>query len=477
VLPGDHDVSSPTTPKSLSDPPVRVATPPPARPRNGTRRRVLTRGRIAGGLVVLAAVAALVVWRVQVARRGAEFKYETAAVDKGKVVAQVTATGTLSALVTVQVGSQVSGTVSALEVDYNSPVKKGQVIARIDPRLFQASVEQARANVMAAEGNLARAKAQAQDAERQLGRARELGERKLVAQADVDTAQSNADAAQASVKAAQGSLAQARAALTQANTNLAYTTIVSPTSGVVISRSVDVGQTVAASLQAPTLFVIAEDLKKMQVDTNVAESDVGRLRAGMPASFTVDAYPNRVFEGTVRQVRNAPQTVQNVVTYDAVVDVANPDLALKPGMTATVTFIYAERDDVVRVPNAALRFRPPPGMPGFEAAAAPAAGEGAPAGRAGRPPQAGNGQRRQSGGQKPGAGGRREAPAGEGGEGRVVWVLRNGTPVPVHIRTGITDGTMTELREGALQPGDLLVTDATGGGAAARGPQRGPRFL
>jgi len=234
---------------------------------------------------------------------------------------------------------------------------------------------------------------------------------------------------------------------------------------------VDVGQTVAASLQAPTIFVIAEDLAKMQVDTSVAESDVGRLQAGMPAMFTVDAYPGRVFKGAVRQVRNAPQTVQNVVTYDAVVDVQNADLALKPGMTATVTFVYAQKDDAVRVPNAALRFRPPAGMPG------PSDGQ---AGAPGASGASGGGQRRggANGAARGAPGARPERPA-DGS--RVVWVLRNGSPAPARIKTGITDGTSTELVEGSLAPGDLLVTDASGpaGSNAARsgGGSRGPRLF
>lgn len=433
--------------------PVRVASPPPRAPgRPGAPRRPLvTRNRVLLAAIVLAVVAALAVWRVRASRTSGEFRYETAAVDRGRLVARVTASGTLSALVTVQVGTQVSGTIASLDADYNSQVKKGQVIARIDPRLFEAAVQQARANVVAAEGNLARGVAQAADAQRQAQRQRELGDRKLVAQADVDTAQTNAEAAQAQVKAYQGALAQARAALSQSELNLTYTRIVSPTDGVVISRSVDVGQTVAASLQAPTLFVIAQDLGKMQVDTSVAESDVGRLRTGMPASFTVDAYPGRVFQGTVRQVRNAPQTVQNVVTYDAVVDVANPDLALKPGMTATVTFVTARRDDAVRVPNAALRFRAPPGMPGVPRAADEPAGQGAP----------------------------RARPEPDGT--RQVWVVRQGPPAPVKIKTGITDGTSTELLEGPLSPGDKLVTDATGpagaGGRGGGGGSHGPRLF
>ena len=285
-------------------------------------------------------------------------RYETARVDRGRIVAQVTATGTLSALVTVQVGSQVSGRIQQLFVDFNSPVKKGQLIAKIDPQLFQATLEQARANHIAARADLARAKVQAADAARQLARTRSLAERKLVAQADLDTAQATAEGAQAGVDAAAGKVEQARASLQQAQVNLAYTNIISPINGTVISRSVDVGQTVAASLQAPTLFVIAEDLAKMQVDTSVAEADIGKLRAGMDASFTVDAFPGRRFRGTVRQIRNAPQNVQNVVTYDAVVDVGNPDLELRPGMTANVSFVFADRADVLRVPNGALRFRP-----------------------------------------------------------------------------------------------------------------------
>ena len=412
-------------------------------------------------LAILVVAGAAAFWRFRVASRDGSFKYETAPVDRGRVVARVTATGTLSALVTVQVGSQVSGTIASLSADFNSKVRKGQVIALIDPRFFEAAVEQARANVVAAGGNLARSQAQAVDAQRQARREKELGDRKLVAQADVETAEANADAAVAFVKANEGALAQARAALSQAQVNLAYTRIVSPTDGVVISRNVDVGQTVAASLQAPTLFVIAQDLAKMQVDTNVAESDVGRLESGMAATFTVDAYPGRLFRGTVRQVRNAPQTVQNVVTYDAVIDVNNPDLALKPGMTASATFVYAQKEDVLRVPNAALRFRPPAGMP------RPQAAKGAPAGGGPRAP--GEGEADHARPERPGEG------------GRVVWVLRNGYPEPVGIRTGISDGTSTELVEGKLAPGDLLVTDAMGpasrAGGSSGGPPRGGRFF
>ncbi|HVO21654.1 MAG TPA: efflux RND transporter periplasmic adaptor subunit [Anaeromyxobacter sp.] len=423
-------------------------------------------------VAVLVVAGAAAYWRYRAAGRDGSFKYETATVDRGRVVARVTATGTLSALVTVQVGSQVSGTIASLTADFNSRVKKGQVIALIDPRFFQAAVEQARANVVAAQGNLAKAQAQAVDAQRQLGRTRELADRKLVAQADLDTAQANSDAAAATVTAAEGALAQAQAALSQATLNLDYTRIVSPTDGVVISRNVDVGQTVAASLQAPTLFVIAEDLAKMQVDTSVAEADVGRLSAGMPASFTVDAYPGQVFQGTVRQVRNAAQTVQNVVTYDAVVDVQNADLKLKPGMTATVTFIYAQRDDVVRVPNAALRFRPPPGMPGPQAAPGAGARRGGAVADEGTP--------RAQGDRPSGAGGAADAAGGPADDlRRTVWVLRNGQPYPVRVRTGISDGSFTELVQGELAAGDQAITDATGRGGSGGAPRGGgpPRLF
>src|SRR2546428_556586 len=311
---------------------------------------------IAGIVVLTGVVAALTLGG---ARRSTDpAKYETVKVERGRIVARVTASGTLSALVTVQVGTQVSGRIQDLYVDFNSPVRKGQILAKIDPQFFRAEVEQAKANLAAAQGNLAKAKAQAVDAHRQFERAEVLGQKaQLVAQADIDTADANAQAADAQIKAMEGAVAQAQASLYQAEVNLGYTTIASSIDGVVISRNVDVGQTVAASLQAPTLFTIAQDLRKMQVDTNVSEADVGKLRDGMPTSFTVDAFPGETFKGVIRQIRNAPQSVQNVVTYDAVIDVDNSDMRLRPGMTANVTFTYAQKDDALRFPNAALRFR------------------------------------------------------------------------------------------------------------------------
>ena len=414
----------------------------------------MTKRRIAIAVTVVLVAAALATWFLRSGNGVPKLQFETAKVEKGKVVAKVTASGTLSAIVTVQVGSQVSGRIAALFADFNSPVKKGQLIAKIDPALYQASVDQARANLAAAQGNLAKAQVQAVDARRQYARQKELDARKLNAKADLDTAQANADAADAQVAAIEGNVAQTRAALRSAEVNLAYTNIVSPTSGIVISRSVDVGQTVAASLQAPTIFVIAEDLAKMQVDTSVAEADVGRLRAGMPASFTVDAYPGEVFRGKVRQIRNAPQTVQNVVTYDAVIDVDNPEFKLKPGMTANVTFIYAEKDDVLKVPNAALRFRPPPSLLG-EGKAGPS---GTGAGGAPGAPAGGGG-----GGLRAGAAGGRP---GQAPDRRTVWTLDGDKPAPQKVKTGISDGTFTEVVEGDLKEGDVVITDALGAGSA-----------
>jgi len=388
----------------------------------------------------------------------ASVQWETAAVDRGRIVARVTATGTLSALVTVQVGSQVSGRIQQLFADFNSPVRKGQLIAKIDPQLFQASLEQARANFAAAQGNVAKAKVQAAQAEIDYRRQASLAERKLVAQADHDTAKSNFEAAKAQIAVAEGNLQQAKAALSQAKVNLAYTNIVSPTDGVVISRNVDVGQTVAASLSAPTIFVIAEDLRKMQVNTSVAEADVGKLTAGMDSTFVVDAYPGERFAGKVRQIRNAAQTVQNVVTYDAVIDVDNPDLKLRPGTTANVNFVFANRADVLRVPNAALRFRLTPEV-------SAALGLGA------EPGKGGGGVRRGSDGGAGEALGGQAEPRGRraGGRGgadeppdrRTVWVLAGGRPSARRIKVGATDGTKTEVVEGPLAEGDVVITEAT----------------
>jgi HlyD family secretion protein len=375
--------------------------------------------------------------------RAQEPRFAVAAVERGRIVARVTATGTVSALVTVQVGAQVSGRIAKINVDFNSPVKKGQIIARIDPQLFEAAVEQARANVAAQAAQVVQAKANSRNTELLRVRDRQLAAQKLIAQADLDTAEATADAALANIAVQEGQLAQARANLHQAEVNLAYTTIVSPTDGVVISRNVDVGQTVASALQAPTLFAIAQDLQKMQVDTNVAESDVGKLTTGMKASFAVDAFPAERFTGTVKQVRNAPQTVQNVVTYDAVITVDNSSLKLRPGMTANVTFVYADKRDVLRVPNAALRFRPP-----AEAMTASARAPG------------------------------RSKHNPTDPEQRTVYVLESGEPQARAIQVGASDGSLTEVVSGALQAGERVITEAAAkGDAAPSGGQQFPRRM
>ncbi len=295
-----------------------------------------------------------------------------------------------------------------------------------------------------------RAQVQAADSTRQYNRSKELRARQLIAQADLDTAMATSQGNDAAVDVAIGNLAQAKAQLDQAQVNLDYTTIVSPINGTVISRSVDVGQTVAASLAAPTLFIIAEDLRKMQVDTAVAEADVGKLAAGMPATFTVDAFPNERFKGTVRQIRNAAQTLQNVVTYDAVLDVDNPELKLKPGMTANVTFVWAERDDVLKVPNAALRFKPS------------AEALGKPSGTISTGVEGGGGSRRQSA--------RVAAKKAEVGSAprrieKTVWTVKEGGALEsVKVKVGVSDGTVTEIVSG-LNEGDQVVTETNEPGA------------
>jgi HlyD family secretion protein len=365
--------------------------------------------------------------------------WDTVAATRGPIAARVSATGTLSPLVEVQVGSQVSGRIQELHADFNSSVNRGQVIARIDPRLFETDVARARANVVAAQASVTRAEADALDARLRYERAAGLFDRGMGSRADAETTQAAHQAAQAAVASANAALAQSRAALEQAETNLGYTTIYSPIDGVVISRDVDIGQTVAASLQTPTLFTIAEDLRKMEVHTHVAEADVGRLAPGMEVEFGVDAYPSERFRGTVKQVRYSPQEIQNVVTYDAVVSVENPELKLRPGMTAEVVFLVEQRDDALLVPSAALRFVPPQET---LAAVVPPADE-----------------------------------PDDGTPTRVVWVLgEQDVPRPVRVRVGITDGQMAEVAGGELRAGEQVIIGRSGGEADEGRPTFG-RFL
>ena len=407
-------------------------------------------------------------------------EYQTTVAEKGDVVARVSTSGSLQAVVTVDVGSQVSGRIQELYADFNSPVKKGERIAKIDPSLFEAQVVSAEANVAAARANVTRLVVTAEDAERQAKRAEVVYAQRLISENERDNAVATARAARASVEQAQSQLAQSRAALETARTNLRYTDILSPTDGVVISRAVNRGQTVAASLSAPVIFTIAQDLRKMEVHTNVAESDIGRLKPDMRVTFTVDAYPGDPFRGRIRDIRNAPQVVQNVVTYDAVIDVDNPDLKLKPGMTATVSVVTERRNDVLAVPNAALRFRPegaPP--PGAGAGAGAAPGQSARPGEGGAADGQGNRRRERD---RP-----REGDGDGDGEGRspprvvkrTVYVLVEDEPAPREVITGLSDGRLTEITGGELKEGEQVIVGVVGQGQGQgqRGQQRGPRIL
>ncbi len=377
-----------------------------------------------------------------------ESPYISVEVQKGNVTQVVTATGSLSAVITVQVGSQVSGAIDKLFADFNSKVKKDQVVAQINQDKFKATVDQARANLLAAQANVTKAKASMEDAQRTLDRNKELKKRDLIAQSEFDTSQAAYDSAAAQYEVNKAQVNQAEAALNQSSVDFNNTVIRSPVDGIVVSRNVDVGQTVAASLQAPVLFLIANDLSKMQVDTNVSEGDVGNVWVGQDVTFAVDAYPSRRFKGTVQQVRNAAIMVQNVVTYDAVVGVDNKELLLKPGMTANVEFLVSQKSDVLKIPNAALRFRPlSERQPPAQVAAA---------GQAGGPgPEAGGGAGRRGGSPNAGQGSRNR----EGGVNRqgTVYIIRDQKAIPVRVRLGISDGSYSEVVAGDLKAGDQII--------------------
>lgn len=431
-----------------------------------------------GALVVALGGAGAGIWRWRAAHAVADISYRTANVEKKKIVAKVTASGTLSATVTVTVGAQVSGRIAKLNADYNSTVRKGELIAKIDPQLFLAAVQKEEANLAANQAGVAKAEAQVRDADLNSKRAQALFDQGLAAQSELQTAQTAVRTSAADLGVAKASLQQEQAALHQAQVNLSYCDIISPIDGTVISRSVDVGQTVASSMTAPVIFTIAEDLKIMQVHTSVAEGDVGRLEPGMETWFTVDAFPGQRFKGTVSQIRNAATTVQNVVTYDAVINVPNDDLRLRPGMTATTTIVYAEKDGALAIPNTAIRFKPPAEVTSAMAASAsanPAASLSVTA--AGDvPPPAGSARVRGAGGKRPGA---------ESNE-KTVYVLRNGHPEAVEMMSGLSDGTITEIASGNLHEGDQVVVEAiiagksaptTGAGAGAPGAPRMGRMF
>jgi HlyD family secretion protein len=346
-------------------------------------------------------------------RDSSKADYKTEKADKGDIEVTVTATGTVNAVVNVQVGTQVSGTISEIFVDYNSLVKKGQLLAQIDPANFESQVAQAKANLSSAEANHRKAQVVLADNLRTLGRNKALLKKDFVSQSDVDTAQTNADSASAQVDAAKAQVDQMKAALKVAETNLGYTRILSPVDGTVISRSVDVGQTVAASYQTPTLFTIAQDLREMQIDASVDEADIGKIKNLQTVEFTIDAYPEMTFKGVVSEVRNSPTTVSNVVTYDVIVKVDNAELKLKPGMTANVTIIIEEKTGVLRVPDSALRFKPA-----------------------------------------------QVSKNSTGKNGPAVWIMDKGKMKRIPVRTGISDGSYSELISGDLKEGMDIITES-----------------
>lgn len=426
-------------------------------------------------------------------------KYFTTKVDRGDIRQVVEATGTINAVTTVQVGSQVSGTISRLNADFNSRVKKGQVVAQIDPSLFEGSLLQAKAdlanakaNVIASQANLEKAQASALQARADYERTAGLAKEGVMSQQQLDLAKATADSDDAAVAGAKAAITQAvaqaqqkQAAVTVAQTNLDYTTIHAPIDGTVIARSVDVGQTVAASLQAPTLFTIAQDLTKMQVYASTDESDVGVIHTGQTVTFKVDAFPKDTFTGRVSQVRLNATTVQNVVTYNTIIDFDNPDLKLFPGMTAYITIPVANAQNTLRVPNGALRYKPDMtadklralykqyGLISGQAAGTQSAGNQS----SGDTGAAAKQRRAQAGGAQGGGadGGQQHTPRVDVA---VVWKLRpDKTLEPVRIRTGITDHTVTEVAQvlnGQLNEGDELVTGGTApSSSATRAPGLG----
>jgi HlyD family secretion protein len=352
----------------------------------------------------------------------------TDAITRGDIVNVVSATGALQAVTMVQVGSQVSGTIESLMADFNSIVTKGQVLAKLDQSTYLSGVEQVQAALVNAEAEVERLQVARVAADNALERARELSTRQLLPAADLQAAETASRSAAAQVVGARAKVVQARSAVDAANVNLGKTVIRSPIDGVVIARNVDVGQTVAASLSAPTIFVIAADLSDMQVNASVDESDVGQIRAGQPVTFRVDAYPSATFDGTVSQVRLDPTTANNVVTYAAIIDAPNPELKLKPGMTATVTIEVARREGVLRAPAAALRFKPSGDLLQKLVVAAPA------------------------------------------GKSPVVWVSANGQLTPAAVQAGASDGAFTELVNSSLAEGTLVVTRAASTTASSAAP-------
>ena len=393
--PDDHKISS----KLVSFP-----APPPSKVMPAPK----SHWRLVGLAALLVFAVAGAIWWALSSRNTVD--YVSVPVAKGPVTRTVTATGTVNPELTIIVGTAVSGIIKELSCDYNTEVKKGQVCAKIDPRPYQSVVDENAANLAVAKAQLEKDTANLTYVQLALGRAATLLPSHAMSQDAYDSAKSNYDQALAQITFDEATIQQRQASLDAAHVNLDYTSIVSPVDGTVVSRNVTMGQTVAASFQTPTLFLIATDLTRMVVDASVSESDIGGIKLGNKATFTVDAYPKRTFAGTVTQVRQSPQTVQNVVTYDVVIGVTNSDLTLMPGMTAASRIVIDQRVDVIRVPNQAIRYSP-------------------------------------------------KAVAGavhSGGSG--IWVLRDGTPMPIPVVTGLDDDSFTEIVSGDVKPGDLAIT-------------------
>jgi HlyD family secretion protein len=385
-------------------------------------------------LVLLVAAGITYYVRVDVSAAPPQLTFD--AVSRGNVVATVEATGTLQPLDTVQVSTQVSGTIASIGTDFNQLVKRGQILATLDPAIYQTQIDQAKATVIRLESEVERAQVQYEDAALKLKRAEQLAAEQLLAQQEVDTARSTARVAATGLTGAKAQLNQARAALTQANVNLSHTVIKSPADGIVLNRAVEVGQTVSASMQAPTLFVIARDLRRLELQARVDESDIGGVKPGAPVTFTVDAYPRRQFSGKVRLVQLQPQTVQNVVTYTTVIDVPNDDELLKPGMTSTVSIEVDRADESLRVPAAALRFMPSEEvLKEFPAANAERATSDQPARR--RPAAA-------------------------------VWQLVDGRLHRIPVRVGVSDGAQVAIVTDALDEGASIITGVARSDASAQ---------
>ena len=391
----------------------------------------------------------------------------TATVTRGPVVKTVEATGSVQPVDSVEVGSQVTGTIKTLGATFNSEVREGQVLATLDPASIQAEVDQARANLVRLQAQYQQAKVAVEDATVKLGRAERLAGDQLIAQADLDTARVARDAAQAALQSADAQVVQARASLAQSQVTMTHTVIRSPTSGIVLSRNVEIGQTVTASLSTPTLFVIARDLATMQVSASVDESDIGLVAAGQPVTFSTDAYGAQVFEGKVTEVRLQPVVTQNVVTYTTIISVPNPGLKLKPGMTATVHIEVARVDETLRVPSAAIRFRP-------DADVFAALGQDIPKSHVAQSGQAGQAGQAQAGRV---AGTRPQRPvAGTPGSRATLWKVVDGRLEPIRVTIGVSDGAQVGITAEGLEAGTTIATGVrtNGTGTAAATPTTSP---